>query len=173
MLAGSLLLFLDFLLEWWRSLADLVKFYQREWSENTCVLHWMCRGGESHVTAGDQGRGQVTTDQGLTRNAAEGTPHGISIWTNWPLTFSSNVPWAYEPFTDQLLTVPSEKAVRSKGICPALSGSESHNPGTLSRVQGDDGHQLDISLPSPLITDESRIPTWFRATSNWFSPPRS
>ena len=33
MLAGSLLLFLDFLLEWWRSLAGLVKFYLREWSE--------------------------------------------------------------------------------------------------------------------------------------------
>ena len=39
--------------------------------------------------------GKWPSDQGLTRNAAEGTPHGISIWTNWPVTFSSNVPWAW------------------------------------------------------------------------------
>lgn len=140
----------------------------------TCVFYSECAKEVSprslQVTKAE---GKWPSDQGLTRNATEGTPHGISIWTNWPVTFSSKVPWAYEAFTDQLLAVPSEKAVRSKAICPALGGSESHNPGTLSRVQGDDGHQLDISLPSPLITDDSRIPTWFWAISNWFSPPHS
>ena len=120
-----------------------------------------------------EAEGKWPSDQGLTRDAAEGTPRGISIWTNWPLTFSSSVPWAYEPLTDQLATVPSAEAVRSRGICPALGGSESHNPGTLSGLQGDDGHQLDISLPSPPTTDEARIPTWFRAISNWSSPPHS
>lgn len=89
LLAGSLFLFLDFLLgvvevTGWK----LSSFTWGNGLENMCVLQWMCQGGESpgHCRWPRQ-RASDPQTRVWPGALQEGTPHGISIWTNWPVTF--------------------------------------------------------------------------------------